>query len=128
MCVVPGPASQDTVMIRIHVRLARIQVKNFTVLCSVRMLGTGPNLSDKSAKDISRSCGGLAVHHLHEARARESDIPLHDGVWHINPPNQHGGPPANRQKIDLCRCWQDRVEGMFDCHAAPTHPTEHRER
>jgi hypothetical protein len=82
-------------MIRIHVRLARIQVKNFTVLCSVRMLGTGPHLSDKSAKDISRSCGGNDVHHLHEAYGdRAGDIPLHDGVWHINPPNQHGGPAS----------------------------------
>jgi hypothetical protein len=59
------------------------RTSNFRVVCSNKLLGIGPHLSDEMARDVSRMWGGDPVHPLPEAYdtlacAIESDI-LTDG-------------------------------------------------
>jgi hypothetical protein len=61
---------------------------NFKVVCANKLLGIGPNLSDESARDISKLWGNNAVHpqpEAYEALAHtiESDI-LQEGIVHYH--------------------------------------------
>jgi hypothetical protein len=67
------------------------------VLCPNRMLGLGPQLGDKAAKEISIQMGRDAVHHLlaeYETIAAviENDI-MEERARYVNPPKAQGEPP-----------------------------------
>jgi hypothetical protein len=90
-------------------------------VCANKLLGIGPNLSDESARDISKLWGNDAVHPQPEAysalaRAIDSDI-LQEGVQHTNAPKQTVEPLAKRQKLDLSQLRQPWVEGCSLCSA-----------
>jgi hypothetical protein len=89
---------------------------NFRVICSNRLLGIGPNLSDEAAKELSRPWGGDPVHPLPEANEElasriVSDI-LIEGVKYINPPKEHHSSSAPKKpRTDLACSRQGWVEG-----------------
>jgi hypothetical protein len=79
------------------------RTSNYRILCVNRLLGTGPELSDEVARNVSSLWGSHPVHPLPEAyvtlvRAIDSDI-LVDDVRHINPPKQHGETANQRRKF-----------------------------
>jgi hypothetical protein len=92
---------------------------NFRVVCSNRLLGIGPDLSDEAARSISQLWGTDPVHPSREAyealaSAIERDV-LSDEVKYINAPNPHGGNPPKRPRTDLSQSRQGWVTG---CSAA----------
>jgi lysophospholipase L1-like esterase len=92
---------------------------NFRVVCSNRLLGIGPDLSDEAAREISLLWGTDPVHPSRDAydalsRAIERDV-LKEDVKYINPPQLHGGNPPKRPRPDLSQSRQGWVTG---CSAA----------
>jgi hypothetical protein len=87
---------------------------NFRVVCANKLLGIGPNLSDDSAREISKLWGNDAVHpqpaaYIALARSIESDI-LQEGVHYTNTLKQPAESLTKRQKLDLSQSRQAWVE------------------
>jgi hypothetical protein len=86
------------------------RTSNFRVVCANKLLGIGPNLSDDSARKISRLWGNDAVHpqpaaYIALAGSIETDI-LQEGVHYTNTPKQPAESLAKRQKLDLSQSRQ----------------------
>ncbi len=103
---------------------------NFRVVCTNKLIGIGPDLSDDAAKATSQMWVSDPVHPspaAYEAltSAIERDI-LTDEVKYINALKPHGGAASKRQKTDLSRTRQGWVTG---CSAAvPRHDTAQASR
>ncbi len=92
---------------------------NFRVVCTNRLIGIGPHLSDDAAKEISQMWGSDPVHPKSEAyealaTAIERDV-LTDEVKYINAPKSRSDNRAKKQKTDLCHSRQGWAVG---CSAA----------
>jgi hypothetical protein len=88
---------------------------NFRVVCSNRLLGIGPDLSDEAARAISQLWGSDPVHPSRDAyealaNAIERDV-LKEDVKYINAPTVHGGNPSKRPRTDLSQSRQGWVTG-----------------
>jgi hypothetical protein len=112
-----------------HIRdtLYTRRCSNFRVICTNRLLGIGPNLSDDAAKELSQLWGTDPIHPLPEAYDElankiMSDI-LIEGIKYINPPKDHRLATAPKKpRTDLACSRQGWVEG---CSAAlPRRDTE----
>jgi hypothetical protein len=107
--------------LREHIRdsLYTRRTSNFRVLCPNKMLGLGPALEDKKAREISDQWGNDAVHPLPVAygimaTAIENDVADLEARY-INPPKSQGGPPAKKPRVDHSKLRQGWVDG---CSAA----------
>ncbi len=108
--------------LRDHIRdaLYTRRCSNFRVICSNRLLGIGPNLSDEAAKELSQLWGNDPVHPLPEAYGLLANKLLSDtlveGAKYINPPRDdlHSS-VSKKPKTDLACSRQGWVEG---CSAA----------
>jgi hypothetical protein len=119
--------------LRDHIRdaLYTRRCSNFRVMCTNRLLGIGPNLSDDAAKELSQLWGTDPLHPLPEAydvfaNKFMSDI-LIEGVKYINPPrDHHQSTVPKKPRTDLACSRQGWVEG---CSAAlPRRDTERPEK
>ncbi len=88
---------------------------NFRVVCTNKLLGIGPDLSDEAARTISQLWGSDPVHPSRDAyealaNAIERDV-LKDDVKYINAPTAHGGSSSKRLRTDLSQSRQGWVTG-----------------
>jgi hypothetical protein len=103
----------------IHDSLYTKRCPNFRVVCTNKLIGIGPDLSDEAARAISQLWGSDPVHPSRAAYealagAIERDV-LKDDVKYINAPKTHGEISSKRRRTDLSQSRQGWVTG---CSAA----------